>query len=1384
MKKTTLTWTALPNGSDGPLAAGTTLRLSVLMSPRLWNDDPGVSTMPLSEFPDFLDWPAQVAGSTFDVTFDGGPTISAAPQPGVLRSDLWQALFKDDTLIIPHQFEDLTGASVLTFDAGAIHDTIRDVYQRAATDAGYGAGLNLPHVDVLAADDDLQEIARPVRPQPPYVPGPTDRGPVVLDSPEEGERPGDGDGRPGCRDLLERAGCLSPIGCLGLFGLLLMLLALLLRLLRRLLSATVEFTPRVRFGVGGGPASPAAAFDDLNAYIAPTSLTSVALPTQADLAAMTDFHKMIASLGDYPNLLRYLGLVVDLELVLPEELPASPGLVSVQPSITLQATTTHYTPRTHYVLADGRFAARPRPSDSDIANGLLRLDDASRFRVMQVDVAGGGVKLQNTATNVVGTTALNTRPRNEPKEQGLPALQTAGVSIVRPEKAAQLEATFVRSYALNASLAAVDGSPLPPVASGGPPPPPDDALFADDLVRGYRIDVWDDVSEQWHSLCQRLGDYVFLEPEGGAPGDTLALSAEADEGFVQMSVTEPLQEGATRVLRAHESLFTWDGWSLCAPRPGQTILPDHTTGDATNEAVTPFRMEATFQAMPGTLPRLRFGYAYRLRARVADLAGNSVFVPGEPAFEQDQPEITPLAPFWRFEPVAPPPLLLSAEPIEGESLERIVVRSAVTDAAGTITSQQSERHIAPAKVSQLMSERHRKFDGAPGMNKDQAAYDLAAREAGTLTHAPDPLTGDLLPLPGVQEVSDPATQRTYWLQTGAQHEVAYLPDPYARGVLLLGLPGMTSFEEIIEPNGQVVNKIPFAGAWPNLLPLRLRLVGLPAGDAPAQPAWNVAERLLTVQLAQGESANVRVCSYFHAADLPKMAIWGWTEEAAPADLAALKAQAESGRNWLQLPYRELALVHAVQQPLAIPQFNTLNIAPARDVGETAISLAGQLAIDGKSTGKVDVWAAWTDPFDDPAKPAYNAASDVTSQEMHVAELRMAEDSDDEFDFTATRHTIGDLKYHRVTYTPLATTRFREYFPAAITADPLNLRRPLATEAPLPIELDVPNAQRPDAPNLLYTLPIFRWTQTDAANVITRERRGGGLRVYMERPWFSSGAGELLAALVRLPGISPTGERAQTLSKYTSEWGMDPLWNAANTAPLRVVDFVEAVEMPLNLSLDELAGETVHAAAYEPVYDTDRDLWVADVKLASEQAYFPFVRLALARYQPISVPDAHLSRVTLAEFTQVVPHRVAEYDLNNLVAGNTVHVRLRGPAYFHVQQEQLASPFVLLRLERRQHGDDGDDVLGWEAIATQLLPPVQQTVEETIWEGVMTVPPGLPQPLRLSLLEVELYLVDRDRWQDVLALFEQEMPDDDAGTSIIQLRQRGYRVVFADSLMLP
>lgn len=39
-------------------------------------------------------------------------------------------------------------------------------------------------------------------------------------------------------------------------------------------------------------------------------------------------------------------------------------------------------------------------------------------------------------------------------------------------------------------------------------------------------------------------------------------------------------------------------------------------------------------------------------------------------------------------------------------------------------------------------------------------------------------------------------------------------------------------------------------------------------------------------------------------------------------------------------------------------------------------------------------------------------------------------------------------------------------------------------------------------------------------------------------------------------------------------------------------------------------------------------------------YFPFVRLALVRYQPISGLNAHLSCVVLADLAQLMPDRSA------------------------------------------------------------------------------------------------------------------------------------------------
>ena len=56
--------------------------------------------------------------------------------------------------------------------------------------------------------------------------------------------------------------------------------------------------------------------------------------------------------------------------------------------------------------------------------------------------------------------------------------------------------------------------------------------------------------------------------------------------------------------------------------------------------------------------------------------------------------------------------------------------------------------------------------------------------------------------------------------------------------------------------------------------------------------------------------------------------------------------------------------------------------------------------------------------------------------------------------------------------------------------------------------------------------------------------------------------------------------------------------------------------------------------------TSARLWYCDLQLDAGASYFPFVRLALARYQPNSIAGEHLSRVVFPDFAQLVAERTA------------------------------------------------------------------------------------------------------------------------------------------------
>ena len=142
-----------------------------------------------------------------------------------------------------------------------------------------------------------------------------------------------------------------------------------------------------------------------------------------------------------------------------------------------------------------------------------------------------------------------------------------------------------------------------------------------------------------------------------------------------------------------------------------------------------------------------------------------------------------------------------------------------------------------------------------------------------------------------------------------------------------------------------------------------------------------------------------------------------------------------------------------------------------------------------------------------------------------------------------------------------------------------------------------------------------------------------------------------------------------LKGYVTQWGKDPIWSAsalpAQAMPLPE-NFLSRVAVGTELTLDELSNGPFipftavgHSVAYDDAHG--RKLWYCDIQMDSGKAYFPFIRLALARYQPQSLPDAHLSRVVLADFVQLLPDRAASI-MFDPIETTTVQLAINGLTY--------------------------------------------------------------------------------------------------------------------------
>jgi hypothetical protein len=1306
---------ALPAG----VAPTGQLRVNVYLSPRL----SGAAT--LAGFPDWLDWPGLIKDHGLSVSLQcGGSTATVPASTGPLRPDIWQAIFTPEAIVSPYPRPQYSQRLLVSYPAQDALAFLTSTYQRAARTVLTGDdGVLSRLLEQLTfrdgTDSTLDSVLSELR--------------VTLWHEQQ-------DGGNG--GTIQAAAAPSAISARDM---------------------------ATRFALYHDmPAAP-------NRDPLPSSPADLAklLDFHQALGVLAAHPSLLPALG--------LVLPVELPAGLCPPSPASASyltlaVTAVAPGWSWSDPPVLGSVPTAYVRGDGVFAAAPATApgaaqtrdfaQGDVVGGFLVLDP-QYFGLAGVDIDGALLKAMGLADSIAYASVTGAAV-----EQVLPALRSGGISLIASQRGEQL----LQAIRDNESFEAVlEGGPAPRALDAR------DLVRGYRLdVWSARSGQWRSLHRRDGSYRFGAQGTVTLTVTDEEGFTQLAVMQPADdptrpEDGVAAAAGAP-QPGTD--LYVNERIARWNGWSLSAPRPGRPLNrsadpavaanPDPSTG----EPVTPFKMTTEFAAHPGSLPQLRFGDRYQMRVRTVDLAGHSAAPDAQAGSEFAVPAAGATLPHLRYEPVNPPVLVERVRPGPGGSNAQLVIRSFNSDPSldAVPTAQADERHVAPPRAAVQMVEQHGMLDDGSGrLRGDAATYaEIVSRDRGQFATVGDtPLEpGEQLTVP---YFPDPLARGA------ALADLPHAPD----GTEAMTDGGTLSFQPPpdVTPLAGSVTQVSFGAGWPDRQPFRMRLAdgtAAPSWDAAQRvlTVWMAKAETATVPLSSYlDPADLELLGVWnwirelYEQDLAAALAQG---AAGPAlvqltdDLALLTRLAVDGGHEMITPQLSVSLVHAVQQPLGRPEWIRLPVvhhpqAPVavpsldnkfwkvtawRYAGSHTAVLLGALRIHGASTAAIDIEAAWTEWLDDPAQPgptrtpAQGAVDRIQLGSLTDGAIfadgppsRMVADYLSEVDtlwfaapfdqlagtsppsstdVAAPVHSLGDTKHRCVNYRAVASSRFQEYF-----AQP----GLVFTRTSDPILVDVPSSARPLAPDVLYVVPTFGWERQESTNLKTEVRFGNGLRVYLNRPWYSSGEGELLGVVLWPQAEAPPSDaQREAVKEFITQWGLDPLWDAGSLTPVPATGNLAATARTApGLSIEESA-QTVDVAGYSVGYDAGRRLWYCDVVFSGVPAYMPFVRLALARYQPSSIPGVELSHVVLADFAQLAPDRSASLALDpatatqaRLVVGGLAP---NGPAKSSVQ----------VTVETRTPGIDSD--LGWAsapasiASATEDVPAPSQP-ESILWSGTIS-----------------------------------------------------------------
>lgn len=1065
-----------------------------------------------------------------------------------------------------------------------------------------------------------------------------------------------------------------------------------------------------------------------------------------------DFHERAASVGNVRALLRTLGLVVDV-VVAAADLPKLVGAQRISCEVNIAGTETYASPVTLCHAEGDRFL--PVAADPDRWNGgRLRIGDEQRYRVVDLDPDAAGLALEQLLRSVIRALAIEA---NGDRGSFSPAgLRSTGFAVAEIDRPTRLQKQVIAAQDVQRD-AEQAGVAQPEFNYEG-------------LLRGIRVEVWDDLTHRWHSLHDRTVSAALAGKQVLKPGTR-------DLGVLQNPPMNRVPGSESNPYYVHEVLAGWDGWSLSAPRPGKLVIPN--PSDDEGESPVPAEepgLEVTSQVAPNTLPALRYGRRYAFRIAGVDLAGNSVPMDGGTAVtpaaaaiqavsahldalragveERDGATVVaalrnddalrpPIAddrndrrarieramtsvvehasltrthpeldiepeqfaqlglgedpktasvprPFLRWDPITTPVLVPRNAYTIGESLQRMVIRTGLTGTPGLC-----QRHVVPPKGSELEAEQDGRLDALMRAGNRARAYAIGLKERGSLLHkriqdlnnphgtitqpgiallsqpnVTDPKTLDQVQDPNVQ----PA-EGQYIVHDVDNLVVPYLPDPMAAGFSLVFYEAGTD-HRFSDPRVLQSVSLNYPGTWPELQPFRIVLHDAPRLDA--RQCGNVID----IGLPRGEQVGVKLSTTLDDEHLKKMGLWVVNPVNDPnvpaADREVLADAARDGWLWWLTPDEDLRLVHATARPAVAPRISRL-VAKPRSVNAATVNLDGVVDVHGASTDKVELRARWTDPVDDPnaAGPTTRTTAEVVVDHQiketeryylltldldaqHVGTTRISE-----VDIRTAIHNLPDTRARRVTYRLHGSSRYREFFAPDELPPPDD-----PDSAGNEVEVNVPSSAVPALPVVHAIIPMFMWEQTTEPEhpfAIRRVRRSG-VRIWLDRPWYSSGDGEMLA-------IITTGD--PTLVGKTdnvSLWARDPVLVGAkipnaHEVPVLLAWQQRAVQLrlePESLPARPVAyavktgspttpgdrDKVVNAYGYVPEFHPGRKRWFVDVVLESTAAVWPFLRLAVARYQPNSLPGLEFSPVVATDFVQLPPERIG-----TLSRPDSEHVRV-------------------------------------------------------------------------------------------------------------------------------